>query len=97
MIQIPEELATQIEKYVDVAFEKAKKQFPLTDEIWASFEGIKEDILCDLSEIRDNDAMETVLQNLELKNHLIHVCVRLGLIYRLERHANPDFAPLTIV
>lgn len=95
MIRIPEELAIQIEEYIDVAFEKAKKQFPLKDEIWASFESTKEDILCDLAEVGDN--IETVLQDSELKNHLIHVCVKLGLIYRLERYANPDFGPLTIV
>ena len=95
MIQIPEELALEIESLADEALEKAKEHFPLNNELWDSLENLKKEILSDLSFIGDD--MEAILQNPEFRNHLKESCVRLGLIYRLERYANPDFVPLTIV
>lgn len=97
MIQVPEKLALEIELLADEALEKAKEHFPLNSELWNSLENLKEDILEDLCSIGGKMGMEMVLQDPELKEHLKNSCVRLGLIRRLERYANPDFVPPTIV
>lgn len=94
MIQIPEKLAIQIEIQVDAAFEKAKEYFPLNDEMWDSFGTLKDEILNEFTLIHDFDM---ILSDPSLKNHFMTMCIKLGLIYRLERHINPEYGPLTIV
>ena len=94
MIRIPEELALEIEATADASFEQFKKHFPLSDKLWESLMSLKDELLNEFTLVHD---LEIILENSELRDHFKMMCVKLGVIYRLERYVDQEHGPLTVI
>ena len=93
MIRIPDKLAVQIELEVDASFEHSKQHLPLKKELWDSLMALKEEILIKFSMLSD------IPMTQELLEEVAFLCVRLGVIRRIELHKTGQigvFAPLHI-
>ncbi len=94
MIRIPEELALEIEAIADASLEQFKEHFPLSDELWESLMSLKDELLNEFTLVHD---LEIILENPELRNHVKIMCIKLGVIYRLERYVDQEYGPLTVI
>jgi len=94
VIRIPEELALEIEAAADASLEQARKHFPLSDELWQSLLGMKDELLEQFALVHD---LDTILSNPELREEVKTMCIKLGVIRRIERYVDQEYGPLTVI
>ncbi len=87
MIRIPDEVAIQIEKDADATFEEFRVHLPLNDTMWKTLQQQKEGILSDFAANAD---LEMIPELLEV---VIPLCVRLGVIRRIELMQSGETPP----